>query len=226
MEFTAEAIKTRLKNSLNSGANAMEGSFCMDNIGAVSQELARIYAQLIEPLYNNAENNERAIMGGNEDNYIYLAKQVEGVENARCIGCFNGAGTVKVVLIGADGAPPSAAVVTAATEHLVRNRPIGATVTVAAATVTQVSIAAEVQLTAGHSLTAVTATVRAALESYIKSLAYTAVFELSYYKIAQIIVSCEGVDDLISFTINGGSESITATESELFALSGVVLSES
>ena len=50
MDFTADGILARMKGSLKNEDSRIEGSFTMDNLQAVSEELARFNAMLIAPL--------------------------------------------------------------------------------------------------------------------------------------------------------------------------------
>ena len=47
MDFTADGILARMKGSLKNEDSRIEGSFTMDNLQAVSEELARFNAMLI-----------------------------------------------------------------------------------------------------------------------------------------------------------------------------------
>ena len=50
MNFSFESIRDRIKEQLKNPVNKIEGSFSMDNIQAVSQELARIVAMEVLPI--------------------------------------------------------------------------------------------------------------------------------------------------------------------------------
>lgn len=70
------------------------------------------------------------ITSGNKNHYITWATEVSGVAYASCIPLWNGNGTVKVVIAGADRGPVDEAVRKNCADHIEANRPIGATVTV------------------------------------------------------------------------------------------------
>ena len=52
MDFSAEGILARMKAALKNEDTKMEGSFSMDNLQAVAEELARLDAMRIVPLMN------------------------------------------------------------------------------------------------------------------------------------------------------------------------------
>lgn len=50
MDFSVSSIVQRIKNALTNPTSKIEGSFAMDNVQAVSQEIARIHHEKIEPI--------------------------------------------------------------------------------------------------------------------------------------------------------------------------------
>ena len=50
MDFSATAVLQRMRDSLKNPANKMEGGFCMDNLQAVSEEMARMDMMEVQPI--------------------------------------------------------------------------------------------------------------------------------------------------------------------------------
>ena len=55
MDFTTDGILARMKGSLKNEDSRIEGSFTMDNLQAVSEELARFNAMLKEVTWEPVE---------------------------------------------------------------------------------------------------------------------------------------------------------------------------
>ncbi|MFQ9653609.1 MAG: hypothetical protein ACLRZZ_28520 [Enterocloster sp.] len=59
----------------------------MDNMQAVSEELARYNSMLIKPLWDEIDLRiDEVITSGNENHYAFWARQVENAEGKRVIG--------------------------------------------------------------------------------------------------------------------------------------------
>lgn len=50
MDFRANTVLQRMRNSLQNPANKLEGGFCMDNLQAVSEEIARLDLMEVQPI--------------------------------------------------------------------------------------------------------------------------------------------------------------------------------
>ncbi len=97
-------------------------------------EVAGVGAARVFPLWNGAGTVKVVLVDG-------------GMEPAsRVFPLWNGAGTVKVVLVDGGMEPASAEIVAAVQAHIEANRPIGATVTVAAAAPLSINVTAAVTL--------------------------------------------------------------------------------
>ena len=98
MDFTADGILARMKGSLKNEDSRIEGSFTMDNLQAVSEELARFNAMLIAPLQDElAAQGSDMGTSGNEKHYVKWAKSFQSKRRNRkriYRHCFhNGPGT-------------------------------------------------------------------------------------------------------------------------------------
>ena len=89
---------------------------------------------------------------GNIYDYIQWAKQVAGVGSAACIGCWAGAGTVKVLISDYNSQMASAALIQNVYDHIEKNRPVGPAVTVESFKILELKMDIKVQLQNGLEL--------------------------------------------------------------------------
>lgn len=148
---------------------------------------------------------------GNIADYRGWALEVSGVESVQIFDLARGNGTVDVV-ITADGntvAPPS--LVTMVQEHIEERRPIGADVAVYAAESYDIWVTAHVRAKAGYGADMLAALFYPALQQHLALLGRPRAV-VSYLKIADLLFSCEGIEDVAEYTVNGAKESITVPD--------------
>lgn len=159
---------------------------------------------------------------GNAYHYRKWALEVSGVGDAKVFPLWDGAGTVKVLLVGPDKAPVESSVVSAAEDNIESQRPIGAAVTVASAQGVTVAVSAAVTLDGAVSAGTVQAAFAAALKSYLQSVAFSGGAVL-YNRIAFLLLSVSGVTDYTALTVNGGTANVTLTDDQVPVLGAVTV---
>ena len=164
----------------------------------------------------------RQATSGNAYHYEQWAMEVAGVGGAKIFPLWNGAGTVKVVLVDADMEPASSEIVAAAAAHIEEERPIGATVTVAAAQSLPIPVAAKLTLDGSTTLPEVKAVFASELDAYLKTLAFRTSI-LRYNQVAYLLLSLPGVLDFTSLTLNGGTGNVSIGAEQVPALGEVTL---
>lgn len=164
----------------------------------------------------------RQATSGNAYHYEQWAMEVAGVGGAKIFPLWNGAGTVKVVLVDADMEPASSEIVAAAAAHIEAERPIGATVTVAAAQGLPIHVAAKLTLDGSTTLPEVKAVFASELDAYLKTLAFRTSI-LRYNQVAYLLLSLPGVLDFTSLTLNGGTGNVSIGAEQVPALGEVTL---
>lgn len=152
---------------------------------------------------------------GNKNHYILWAREIEGVGDARCIPTWNGPGTVKVIIIDDNHESASADLVKKVYDYIEKERPIGATVTVVAATPVLVNIAAKIIGEVDET------EFRKSVNAYFTEIGFNSGY-VSIAKIGKILLECTGVKDYDNLTLDGKFENIPLTEEELPAVGGVV----
>lgn len=167
---------------------------------------------------------QQAATSGNPYHYQQWAGSVEGVGVSRVISKWNGAGTVKVILTDPDEEPASSAAVTKCAAYIETQRPIGAAVTVVAATATNLTVAAAVTIDGSTTKSAVQETFTAALKQYLSGAVKAAyeknldadldtisseTYTVSYNRISALLLSVPGVIDHTSLKVNNGTANIS-----------------
>ena len=157
------------------------------------------------------EKVSRPNVSGNKYHYIEWAKEV--------IPLWNGAGTVKVVIVDADNRPADSELISKVKEHIEENRPIGAEVTVVSASPVMINIS--VRLTADNT-SDIQTTVENVLKDYLSGEAIKKEY-ISYAKIGSLILSISGVEDYTDLKVNSGTENIKIADGAVPVLESVVL---
>ena len=175
--------------------------------------------------------NERPF-GGNIASYRQYVTGIDGVGSVQVYPTWNGGGTVKLSVLGADWLPAS--------EELVENvqnavdpppnqglglgmAPIGAQVTVVAPTELTVNVSATLTLQSGYQIGQVQDPIEQAIEAYLlevrkawdtntstTSVVYAADVYLA--RVTAAIVGVTGVVNATNVQLNGGTSDLTLTE--------------
>lgn len=186
-------------------------------IGGVDIELDEPFrARILEKI-------RKPITSGNENHYVYWAKQVPGVGNARCIPVWAGAGTVKVIILSDTLDIPDADILEDVISFIQQNRPIGADVTVVAAEAVPVTVSLQLKLSVGVDIDAIKAFIQTALKEYLNTITKSDKSYLSYHKVGDIVFNIDGIQDIIDYSINGQKISLEALIEQFFTLEEVLI---
>ncbi len=228
MEFSADAILSRMKDDLKNGDTRIEGSFSMDNLQAVSEELARFNAMRIMPLMESLEEKEDDMgTSGNERHYIRWAKEAKDADgkiivgNAKVNSPRDGTGLVSVAILTVDAKPPTEEQIRLVQAYIDTKRPVGAEPSVVAAEGVKVSIRADIRILDAASEEIVKQTVEKRLQSYFSQIAFqSGKAVLNYYTITNLILASDGVKELELLQVNGAQESLETEYNRYFILEG------
>lgn len=153
------------------------------------------------------ERVQQPATSGNAAHYRQWAKEIAGIGDAKVFPLWSGPGTVRVVVVNTSMQPPTAGLVAAVAAHIEAMRPIGATVTVAAASSVAINVSASVVLAAGYTQAQVRAALEAALDSYLQAIAFVETL-VRYNYIAALLLDVAGVVDFSGLTLNGGTANV------------------
>ena len=192
--------------------------------------------------------NERPF-GGNIAAYREAINAIDGVGAVQVYPTWNGGGTVKCSVLGADFLPASAELVENVQNAIdpppnqglgLGMAPIGAQVTIVAPTALTVAVTATLTLSAGYDIGQVQQPIQGAIEAYLLSVrqswatnvsSNSVQYEANVYlaRVTAAIVGVTGVVNATNVTLNGGSADLTLTETgttqQVPTLGTVTLSE-
>ena len=192
--------------------------------GTDDESLESLLARYLEKVRNPGTS-------GNIADYKQWATSVNGVGDAHVIPLWNGEGTVKVVVLGADKKPAAADIVEAVRQYINdkaatgdRMAPIGATVTIVPASTVSMTLDATIVMnaSAGVALSAIQASLTSALEAYLSKMAFQT-STIRYSRIGAIILDQTGVVDYSSLTINGQTGNLSLQEDQVAIVGTVTL---
>lgn len=159
---------------------------------------------------------------GNKYHYKQWAKDVDGIGDAHVLPEWDGNGTVKVVLLDTSKEPASPALVTDVTDYVEEMRPIGAQVTVVAATGVTINVVTTLTLATGYTVGSVQVTIEETITAYLKEIAFQQNY-VSYGQIGSRILEVPGILDYSGFTVNAGTANVSIAETEVAVLGTVAL---
>ncbi len=230
MDFSVEGILARMKAALRNEDTKMEGSFSMDNLQAVSEEIARLNAMRIVPLINTLTDKEEDMgTSGNERHYIRWAKEATDTEGRAIVGNAkvdtprDGTGLVSIAILTVDAKPPTEGQVRIVQDYIDTKRPVGARPIVSAAEGIDVRVAYTIKKVAGYTNETVLQNVKKRLQIHFTEIAFqTGNLTLNYYLLGNIISTTDGVAELDGLTVNGEQDSIVADYNKYFILKEVI----
>lgn len=159
---------------------------------------------------------------GTADDYETWALEVDGVGYVTVEPLWSGAGTVRLMILDTDGAPASAGLQTAVSDYIQTLRPIGASVTVSAPTLDTHAISATLTMESGFTVSGVQSAVEASIQAYYDTLGTGD--DVIYSEVSAAIVTTQGVADLASLLVDGGSINVTISATQKAAMGTVTLS--
>ena len=159
---------------------------------------------------------------GSKYHYIGWAKEVSGVGDAKCLPLWNGNGTVKVIIINSEKGAADADLIQRVADHIEENRPIGASVTVASATPLLINISVSLVLSSGITEEIAVERITKSVTDYFQKKAFDSTY-ISFAQIGGCILNCDGILDYTDLRLNGDTENIIVSETDVPVLGGVTI---
>ena len=165
---------------------------------------------------------------GNQYHYRIWALEVTGVGGVQIYPLGHGDNTVDVVIIDVDGQPADEELVERVQNHIdpgskglgEGEAPIGAYCYVSGAEPKELDLSMTVQTLPGAEQEAVTAAVKAAVEAYLKGIAFAQDY-VSYARINAAVLEADGVQDVSGLTVNGATANVAIGERQVAVLGEV-----
>lgn len=160
---------------------------------------------------------------GNDRHYHQWALEVNGIGAAAVIRCWDGPGTVKVIVADMELWPVEEDKVDEVAAYIETQRPVTAEVTVesAAGVGVQVAVTVETDGTVSKSNTVQALTDRMA--EYLGTLAFQPEAEIVYNRVLSFVMELEGVTDCSGLTVNGGTVNVPLDADEVPLLGTVTV---
>lgn len=159
---------------------------------------------------------------GNPTHYREWAMEVNGVGDARVVPIWNGPGTVKVIIIGADRLSVGETLVQEVAAHIQTKRPVGADVTVVSAVEKPVNVTATVMLEVNADVEKTKADFTAKLAEYLGDIAFDQSF-VSHARVSALLITSADVEDHKNLQLNGAAANLTLTDDEVGTAGTVTL---
>lgn len=161
---------------------------------------------------------------GNAYHFKKWALEIEEVGAVKVYPLWNGAGTVKVVVISKNGTVLNTQQLEKVKKHIDTLRPIGADVTVENAVIKQLNISATIIKESNSNIESIKNDFINSVNNYLKTvnIENTAV---SYGKITNILYNTLNVIDFNNLTLNNLHDNVTLLENEIVVLSEVQFNE-
>lgn len=169
-----------------------------------------------------AEQEEQ--LSGADTDYIRWAKEVPGVGYAYVDSEWNGAGTVKVLILDKNGQPATNELIKAVKDYIYpdklpgQNRrgkaPIGAIVTIATPNILNISIQANFEFMNGYDSTDILNSLKDKINTYLGGIPIggTIIYKAIDTIIGSAILEKQGIKDYTNLTVNGGTSNITLVD--------------
>ena len=160
---------------------------------------------------------------GNDRHYHQWALEVNGIGAASVIRCWDGPGTVKVIVADMELRPVEEDKVAEVAAYIETQRPVTAEVTVESAegVGVQVAVTVETAGTVSKSNTEQAFTDR--LAEYLGTLAFQTGAEVVYNRVLAIVMGLDGVTDCSGLTVNGGTANVPLDADEVPLLGTVTV---
>lgn len=146
------------------------------------------------------------VTSGNVNHYIEWASSVSGVGSVYVKPLWNGAGTVKVIIVNNKNDKASDELINTVKTYIDSVRPIGADVTVTTPDYTEITVKANIAVSDGYTDTVKDVLTRA-LYKYFNSVGIQGTVSIA--KVGKVMLDTGAITDYESLTLNGDNKNIS-----------------
>lgn len=160
------------------------------------------------------ETIKKSYTSGNVAHYETWTLEVDGTGACKVYPLKNGNGTVEIVITSSEMLGASSELIEKVKANIEEKRPIGANVTVVSATEKKINVSATITLANGYSLEDVKSAYSDMLINYLKDIS----FKTSYVSVARLgnlLLDTDGVFDYTEFKVNGNTNNVALTDTEI-----------
>ena len=159
---------------------------------------------------------------GNSAQYKSWAKNFTGVGNAKIIECWNGPGTIKIIIIDSNKNVASDELCNTVKDYIETVRPAcSGTLTVESAVSVELNINLKLEFdTTINSIDEIKKNIESTLTKYLKDISFRE-NTISYFAIAAKIFNCDGVKKLLELKINSSNKDIELLDNQITQLGSV-----
>lgn len=159
---------------------------------------------------------------GNAYHYKQWALSIKGIGQAKVYPLWNGAGTVKVIVVSSTGTNVEENKLEEVRAYIEEKRPIGATVTVVNARPKVINVSVTIQKNILIDLEVIKQQLKLQLNEYFSNINLNG-GKVSYGKVSAILFETNGIQDYSNLRLNNTLDSINVNEDEIVILGEVVL---
>lgn len=160
---------------------------------------------------------------GNEQHYHQWALEVNGVGAASVIRCWDGPGTVKVIIADMALRPVEEELRAEVAAYIETQRPVTAEVTVESAAGVPVEVSVTVTADGTVSKLNTEQTLTEQLVEYLGSIAFTEGAEVVYNRVLALVMGLPGVTDCADLLVGGGTDNVPLNANEIPMLGTVTV---
>lgn len=160
---------------------------------------------------------------GNDRHYHQWALEVNGVGAASVIRCWDGPGTVKVIIADMALRPVEEELRAEVAAYIETQRPVTAEVTVESAAGVPVEVSVTVTTDGTVSKPATEQTLTERLAEYLGEIAFTESAEVVYNRVLAIVMGLPGVTDCADLLVGGGTDNVPLDANEIPMLGTVTV---
>lgn len=160
---------------------------------------------------------------GNEQHYHQWALEVNGVGAASVIRCWDGPGTVKVIIADMALRPVEEELRAEVAAYIETQRPVTAEVTVESAAGVPVTVSVTVTADGTVSKPATEQELTERLAEYLGEIAFTEGAEVVYNRVLALVMGLPGVTDCADLLVGGGTDNVPLDANEIPMLGTVTV---